>query len=84
MSKLFEEAVDAHNRTFLLEDLGHPVTQDAHREDWLEKTQHMRVVALNEACSLAKATLDSGRFVGHDEVLHLAGLFADFLVDGKH
>ena len=30
------------------------------REEYLEKTQSMRVVALNEACSIAKAIIEKG------------------------
>jgi hypothetical protein len=50
------------------------------REAWLEKTQNMRVVALNEACALfkdLKLTPDSR------QILAYARAFTDFLVDGK-
>ena len=50
------------------------------REAWLEKTQNMRVVALNEACALFK---DAKLSPGPQNVLAYARAFADFLVDGK-
>jgi hypothetical protein len=54
------------------------------QEEWLEKTQSMRVVALNEACALAKANIEGNRFMTTIEVLVIAAAFADFLIDGKY
>lgn len=50
------------------------------REAWLEKTQNMRVVALNEACALFK---DQKLSTTPQNVLAYARAFTDFLVDGK-
>lgn len=50
------------------------------REAWLEKTQSMRVVALNEACALFK---DAKLSPTPQNVLSYARAFTDFLVDGK-
>jgi hypothetical protein len=50
------------------------------REAWLEKTQNMRVVALNEACALFK---DAKLSPTPQNVLAYARAFTDFLVDGK-
>jgi len=50
------------------------------REEWLEKTQNMRVVALNEACALFK---DAKLSPTPQNVLAYARAFTDFLVDGK-
>ena len=49
------------------------------QEEWLEKTQHMRVVALNEACGVAK---ECKNMDGND-IVRMAHMFASFLIDGK-
>ncbi len=53
------------------------------REEWLEKTQHMRVVALNEACEIAKTFIGHGEPMATREITSMASLFAKFLVDDK-
>lgn len=53
------------------------------REEYLEKTQSMRVVALNEACSIAKAIIEKGAVVDNTSIVRLAGTFAAFLVDAR-
>lgn len=53
------------------------------QEEWLEKTQHMRVVALNEACGVAKEYIGHGETMSGDEVVRMAHRFASFLIDGK-
>jgi hypothetical protein len=53
------------------------------REEWLEKTQHMRVVALNEACEVAKAHISCGESMAAIEITSMASLFAKFLVDNE-
>jgi len=52
-------------------------------EEWLEKTQHMRVVALNEACGVAKECIRHGESVSGTEIVRMAHMFASFLIDGK-
>jgi hypothetical protein len=56
---------------------------DASREQWLEKTQHMRVVALNEACEIAKTFIGHGELMATREITSMASLFAKFLVDNE-
>jgi len=56
---------------------------DASREQWLEKTQHMRVVALNEACEIAKTFIGYGEPMATREITSMASLFAKFLVDNE-
>ena len=53
------------------------------QEEWLEKTQHMRVVALNEACGVAKECIRHGESVSGTEIVRMAHMFASFLIDGK-
>ena len=53
------------------------------REEYLEKTQSMRVVALNEACSIAKAMIEKGTVIDNTQIVRLAGTFAAFLVDAR-
>ena len=53
------------------------------REEYLEKTQSMRVVALNEACSIAKAIIEKGGNPDNRSIVRLAGTFAAFLVDAR-
>jgi hypothetical protein len=61
-----------------------PLSVGMSQDEWLEKTQSMRVVALNEACAIAKANIERNRFMTTSEVLVFAAAFADFLIDGKH
>lgn len=56
---------------------------DASHEQWLEKTQHMRVVALNEACEIAKTFIGHGEPMATREITSMASLFAKFLVDNE-
>ena len=53
--------------------------RDMDHEKWLDDTQNMRVVALNEACALAKAagTGDS------QTIVRMASIFADYLIRGR-
>lgn len=53
------------------------------QEEWLEKTQHMRVVALNEACEVAKEYIGHGESMSGTEIVRMAHMFASFLIDGK-
>ena len=53
------------------------------REEYLEKTQSMRVVALNEACSIAKAMIEKGATIDNTQIVQLAGKFTAFLVDAR-
>jgi hypothetical protein len=53
------------------------------REKWLEDTQHMRVVALNEACEIAKAHISCGESMAATEITSMASLFAKFLVNNE-
>lgn len=53
------------------------------QQEWLEKTQHMRVVALNEACGVAKECIGHGESVSNNEIVLMAHMFASFLIDGK-
>jgi hypothetical protein len=55
----------------------------AEKEAWLEKTQHMRVVALNEACDVAKTFIEHGKSPAARDITGIAALFAEFLVSGK-
>jgi hypothetical protein len=55
----------------------------AEKEAWLEKTQHMRVVALNEACEIAKTFIGHGELMETREITSMASLFAKFLVDDQ-
>lgn len=54
------------------------------QEEWLEKTQSMRVVALNEACAIAKVNIEYQQPMSTSEVLECASAFARFLVDGVY
>ena len=53
---------------------------DAAKREWLEHTQQMRVVALNEAVALGKTKngLSEAR-----TIVEVAAIFAAFLIDGK-
>lgn len=53
------------------------------QQEWLEKTQHMRVVALNEACEIAKTHMGYGDAMSAQEITAMAHMFASFLIDGK-
>lgn len=55
----------------------------AEKEAWLEKTQHMRVVALNEACEIAKTFIGNGEPMATRGITSMASLFAKFLVDNE-
>lgn len=50
---------------------------------WLEETQSMRVVALNEACGVAKAMIDDGTGVTPEYIAKMALTFATFLTEGQ-
>jgi hypothetical protein len=43
----------------------------------------MRVVALNEACEIAKAYISFGESMAAKEITSMASLFAKFLVDNE-
>lgn len=62
---------------------GAEIKDNIAREEYLEKTQSMRVVALNEACSIAKAMIEKGAVVDNTSIVRLAGKFAAFLVDAR-
>jgi len=50
---------------------------------WLEQTQNMRVVALNEACGIAKAMIEDSSGVTPEYIAKMAHTFATFLTEGK-
>jgi hypothetical protein len=56
---------------------------EAQRRQHLDETQSMRVVALNEACSVFKTFVESQENVGVDYkvITHMAKTFAKFLID---
>ena len=62
---------------------GAEIRDNIAREEYLEKTQSMRVVALNEACSIAKAIIEKGGNPDNTSIVRLAGTFAAFLVDAR-
>ena len=62
---------------------GAEIRDNIAREEYLEKTQSMRVVALNEACSIAKAMIEKGAVVDNTSIVRLAGTFTAFLVDAR-
>jgi hypothetical protein len=43
----------------------------------------MRVVALNEACEIAKTHMGYGDAMSAQEITAMAHMFASFLIDGK-
>ncbi len=47
---------------------------------WLDDTQNMRVVALNEACGLAKAM---GANVDSQTIVRMASVFSDYLINDR-
>ena len=53
------------------------------QEQWLEETQNMRVVALNEACGIAKAMIEDSTNVTPEYIAKMACTFANFLTEGK-
>jgi len=50
---------------------------------WLDETQSMRVVALNEACGVAKAMIEDSNGVTPEYIAKMAYTFATFLTEGK-
>ena len=57
---------------------------DEDRRKWLDETQNMRVVALNEAVDLVKCLLNNKNLVIDSRmVTSYAKAFAEFLVEGK-
>ena len=50
---------------------------------WLEQTQNMRVVALNEACGIAKAMIEESNGVTPAYIAQMAHTFATFLTEGR-
>lgn len=50
---------------------------------WLEQTQNMRVVALNEACGIAKAMIEDSNGVTPEYIAKMAHTFATFLTEGR-
>ena len=63
--------VDWHDLTGEKRDIDH--------EKWLDDTQNMRVVALNEACALAKAAGNSDS----QTIVRMAAIFSDYLIKGR-
>ena len=59
--------------------------EEAERLKWLDDTQNMRVVALNEACGLMKCMMENVDNLTIDPrlVTGWAKAFADFLVEGR-
>ena len=59
--------------------------EESIRRKWLDDTQSMRVVALNEACSVVKSMMDNSDQLSVDPKLitAYARAFADFLVEGR-
>lgn len=50
---------------------------------WLDQTQNMRVVALNEACGIAKAMIEDSNGVTPEYIAKMAHTFATFLTEGR-
>ena len=50
---------------------------------YLERTQPMRVVALDEANKLMMCHIGRGGLMTPNDVVHAAKAFADFLIEGK-
>lgn len=71
------EEFDAYRAMVASEDL-------AHRE-WLDDTQNMRVVALNEACGLMKIIVGQQSWSTDlgQTTAGMAKIFARFLIDGE-
>lgn len=59
--------------------------EESIRRKWLDDTQNMRVVALNEACGVVKSMMDNNDQLGVDPkmITAYARAFADFLVEGR-
>lgn len=59
--------------------------EESIRRKWLDDTQNMRVVALNEACGVVKSMMDNNDQLSVDPKLitAYARAFADFLVEGR-
>ncbi len=59
--------------------------EEAEKRKYLDDTQNMRVVALNEACGVVKSMMDNNDQLGVDPkmITAYARAFADFLVDGR-
>ncbi len=59
--------------------------EESIRRKWLDDTQNMRVVALNEACGVVKSMMDNSDQLSVDPKLitAYARAFADFLVEGR-
>ena len=57
---------------------------DAAKRRMLDDTQNMRVVALNEACGVAKEMIAKGAGVPYPEITRMAAHFAKYLIDGKY
>lgn len=53
------------------------------QQEWLEKTQHMRVVGLNEACGVAKEYSNTDEYMSPKQIVEMAHMFSSFLIDGK-
>jgi len=59
--------------------------EEAEKRKWLDDTQNMRVVALNEACGVVKSMMENNDQIGVDPkmITAYARAFADFLVEGR-
>lgn len=62
-----------------------PLVKSITESEWLDKTQSMRVVALNEALGYAKALVEHRSAIAIDvaDILETADRFAKFLVSNK-
>lgn len=52
------------------------------KEQFLKDTESMRVVALNEACGIAKANVGTPEEMSAKDIVGMAKAFADFLIKG--
>jgi hypothetical protein len=60
----------------------HPIDEERvnAQQKWIDDTQNMRVVALNEACGIAKAMSDD---ITAEEITMMAAVFAEFLIENR-
>ena len=97
-AKDFEEALHSMDKTYwaqvasgdLAKKLDGPLTpfglkkkDEEELRKYLEDTQSMRVVALNEACEIAKDSMSHGACLTTQDITKMARAFAVFLIDGK-
>jgi len=77
--KAFDEALHSMDKTYWAQ----VASGDLAKKQYLEDTQSMRVVALNEACEIAKDSMSHGAHMTAQDITKMARAFAVFLIDGK-